>query len=163
MSGRGTASGVVFQAEVGAYAAAFILGERPTARLSTGLPGNPIKVNFETPTAVDDVVLRTDVGEIYVQAKRAISLSARAGSEFASVADQFVRQYRAGVVENGVRRDLDPVRDRLLLVVEEDTGDPIAIHLKEVLIDTGPARRRPSRQIYKLRSRFSLHMWTETG
>lgn len=132
MSGRGTAAGVVFQAEVGAYAAAFILGERPISRLSTGFPGSPIKVNFETPTAVDDVVVRTNVGEIYVQAKRAISLSTKAGSELASVADQFVRQFRAGVLDSGIRRDLDVARDRLLLVVGEDTGDPIAIHLKEV-------------------------------
>ncbi|WP_237151858.1 hypothetical protein [Oryzibacter oryziterrae] len=133
MSGRGTAAGVVFQAEVGAYTAAFILGERPTSRLSTGLPGNPIKVNFETPTAVDDVVVRTDVGEIYVQAKRNISLSAKADSDLASVADQFVRQFRAGVLDSGVRRGLDVARDRLLLVVEEDTSDTIIIHLKEVL------------------------------
>lgn len=75
-------------------------------RLSTGLPGSPIKMNFETPTAVDDVVLKTDVGEIYVQAKRTITLSAKADSELASVAYQFVRQFRAGVIENGVRRDL---------------------------------------------------------
>lgn len=55
-----------------------------------GLPGNPIMVNFGTLNAVSDV--RTDAGEFYVQAKRAISLSARADSELASVANQFVRQ-----------------------------------------------------------------------
>ena len=65
MSGRGTAAGVIFQAEVGAYAAALILGQRPISRLSTGLPGSPIKVNFETPAAVDDVVVQTDTGDVY--------------------------------------------------------------------------------------------------
>ncbi len=163
MSGRGTAAGVVFQAEVGAYAAALILGQRPISRLSTGLPGSPLRVNFETPTAVDDVVLKTDVGEIYVQAKRAITLSAKADSELASVSDQFVRQFRAGVIENGVRRELDPVRDRLLLVVEEDTGDPISIHLKRSSPDIGPAPRRHFLRISKLRSRRSLHTWTRHG
>lgn len=161
MSGRGTAAGVVFQAEVGAYAAAFILGERPISRLSSGLPGTPIKVNFETPNAVDDVVVRTDVGEIYVQAKRAISLSAKADSELASVADQFVRQFRAGVIESGVRRDLEPASDRLLLVVEEDTGDPISIHLKEVFDRhrTGAATALPGNRTTALAT-FSAHVDT---
>ncbi|MDQ0563237.1 hypothetical protein QO004_005046 [Rhizobium mesoamericanum] len=161
MSGRGTAAGVVFQAEVGAYAAALILGERPISRLSTGLPGNPIKVNFETPTAVDDVVVRTNVGEIYVQAKRAISLSAKADSELASVADQFVRQFRAGVIDSRVRRDLEPARDRLLLVVEEGTGDPIAIHLKEVFdrYRTGAATALPTNRQTALET-FLAHVDT---
>src|SRR4051794_16454269 len=117
MSGRGPAEGVVFQAEVGAAAAALLLAERAVSRLGSSLPGTPIRVLFETPTAVDDVLIETDVGIIYVQAKRTIALSPKADSKLASVADQFVRQYRDGVLEGGVRRDLDPAKDRLLLAV----------------------------------------------
>ncbi len=159
MSGRGTAAGVVFQAEVGANAAAFILGERPISRLSTGLPGNPIKVNFETPTAVDDAVVQTDGGQIYVQAKRTITLSKKADSELASVADQFVRQFRRGVTESGIRRDFEVAHDRLLLVIGEGTGDPIAIHLKEVFSRqrTSAATALPS-NLQTALSTFSAHM-----
>jgi hypothetical protein len=159
MSGRGTAGGVVFQAEVGAFVAAFILGERPMSRLGTGLPGNPTKVSFETPTAVDDVLVNTDAGEIYIQAKRTITLSEKEDSELASVADQFVRQFRAGVIENGVPRDLDSARDRLLLAVGYETGDRIAVHLKDVLDRhrTGAATALPQNLTTAL-SIFSKHV-----
>ena len=64
MSGRGTAGGVVFQAEIGAAVAGLILAERDLARLGSDLPGRPQRVLFETPTAVDDVLIETDVGEV---------------------------------------------------------------------------------------------------
>src|SRR5688572_25802785 len=105
MGGRGTAGGIVFQAEVGAYAAGLLLAERPIARLGGNLPGTPAKILFETADAVDDVLIRTDCGSIYVQAKRTISLSSSADGELASVADQFVRQYRAGVESGSSRRE----------------------------------------------------------
>lgn len=133
MSGRGTAEGVVFQAEFGAAAAALLLAERAMSRLGTGLPGRPVRVLFETPTAVDDVLIETDVGIVYVQAKRTISLSTKPDSELASVADQFVRQYRDGALEGGLRRDLDPARDRLLLAVSPDTVGTVSRNLREAL------------------------------
>ncbi|WP_029587485.1 hypothetical protein [Bradyrhizobium sp. URHD0069] len=133
MSGRGTAGGVVFQAEIGAAVAGLILAERDLARLGSGLPGLPQRVLFETPTAVDDVIIETDVGEVYVQAKRTISLSSKDDSGLASVVDQFVRQFRSGINENGSRRDLDPARDRLLLSVSDNTVATVANHLKEAL------------------------------
>ncbi len=103
------------------------------SRLGTGLPGRPARVLFETPTAVDDVLVETDVGIVYVQAKRTISLSTKPDSELASVADQFVRQYRDGALEGGVRRDLDPARDRLLLAVSPDTVGTVSRNLREAL------------------------------
>ena len=149
MSGRGTAAGVDFQAVVGAHVAALMLAERPMSRLAAGLPGHPRKVLFETPAAVDDVLVLTDVGEIYVQAKSSLPLSALPTSELASVADQFVRQFRAGVTENGARRELDPTRDRLVLAVSGEAPDTIAKDLREVLdrLRTGAATGLPQKLV----------------
>jgi hypothetical protein len=133
MSGRGTASGVVFQGEVGARVAGLILTERPLSRIFPNVPGAPRRVLFETPALVDDVLVQTDIGEVYVQAKRTISLSTKKGSDLASVVAQFARQFRAGLGADGARRTPDPARDRFLLIVGEDTATPIARDLREVL------------------------------
>ncbi|MCG5248095.1 NACHT domain-containing protein [Methylorubrum extorquens] len=133
MSGRGTAGGVVFQSEVGALAAALLLAERPLSRLGFSLLGTPRSIKFETPSAVDDLLIETDLGEIYVQAKRTISVSSAAESELASVVDQFVRQFRAGVAESSVRRAFSPLRDRLVLAVGSETTAPAREHLRTVL------------------------------
>jgi hypothetical protein len=71
---------------VGAAVASLVLAERDLARLGSDLPGRLQRVLFETPTVVDDVLIETDVGQVYVQAKRTISLSAKNDSELASVA-----------------------------------------------------------------------------
>ena len=146
MSGRGTASGVGFQAQIGAAIAGLILAERDLSRLRSGLPGRPSHVRFETPTAVDDLQILTDRGHVFVQAKTTLSLSPKPGSELASVADQFVRQFRAGITEQGVRRDLSPASDRLLLVVGDRTGTPISHDLQDALDRnrTGAATGLPS-------------------
>ncbi len=133
MSGRGTSGGVVFQAEVGAYIAAGILAERPLSRLDTSLPGSPEKVLFETLSAVDDILVETDVGTIFFQAKRTISLSDNVTSDLASVVSQFVKQYREGVLYKGILRHLDVAKDRLVLVVSDESPDTITQNLCEIL------------------------------
>ena len=145
MSGRGTAGGVVFQSEVGACAAGLLLSERPLMRLSASLIGTPKAIKFETPEDVDDLLIETDLGSTYVQAKRTISLSAEPEGELASVADQFVRQFRNGVDECGVRRDFSPLRDRLVLAVSPDTTGPVRDNLRAVLdrVRTGAATGLP--------------------
>jgi len=57
MSGRGTASGVAFQSQVGAYIASLMLAERPLSSLAQTLPGAPTRILFETPTLVDDILV----------------------------------------------------------------------------------------------------------
>jgi hypothetical protein len=162
MSGRGTAGGVVFQGEVGARAAGLMLSERPLSRIAPETPGHPRRVLFETPAAVDDLLVETDLGEVYVQAKRTITLSEKANSELASVADQFVRQFLAGVVKGDVRRDLEPARDRLVLAVDDDAGAPVADHLRQALdrTRTGAATALPETLAKALRV-FTAHLERE--
>lgn len=132
--GRATAGGVVFQSIVGACVAAALLAERPASRVAIGLPGLPKKIRFETPSAVDDFTVETDIGRLFVQAKRTIALSPAEGSELASVAVQFVRQYRQGVAEDEApRRLLDLSRDRLVLAVSDQAAGTVTENLRGVL------------------------------
>lgn len=133
MSGRSTASGVAFQARVGAYVAALMLAERPLSSLAQALPGAPTRILFETPAPVDDVLVETNVGEIYVQAKNSISLSDKPDSELASVAQQFVRQYCEKSGSQSTKRSFLSAQDRLVLAVGEETPATIRDHLREAL------------------------------
>ncbi len=133
MSGRGTASGVAFQSRVGAYIAAMMLAERPLSTLARTLPGSPERILFETPASVDDVLIETSEGEIYVQAKNNISLSDKSDSELASVAQQFVRQYREKAGSKSAKRPFDPAYDRLVLAVGTESPATMRNDLREVL------------------------------
>lgn len=131
--GRATAGGVAFQSFVGACVAAILLGERPASRLASGLPGMPRRVLFETPASVDDLTVETDLGSIYIQAKRTIALTRSHEGELASVASQFVRQFQEGIPTGDGRRAFDPARDRLVLAVSDQTSGSVANDLREAL------------------------------
>ncbi|QFY44630.1 hypothetical protein F6R98_20015 [Candidatus Methylospira mobilis] len=165
MSGRGTAGGVVFQARVGAYVAALMLAERPLLSLAQDLPGAPTRILFETTAPVDDVLVETDIGEIYVQAKNTISLSDKSDSELASVAQQFVRQYREKAGSQSTKRFFHSAQDRLVLAVGENTLGPIRDHLREALERnaTNAATALPQRldKALKVFSNQISSAWTE--
>nr|WP_199076223.1 hypothetical protein [Pedobacter sp. ASV19] len=146
MSGRGTSAGVLFQSEVGAYAAALLLTERPLSRLGDNLPGKPLKIFMESPSAVDDVNVVTDKGLVYFQAKTSLSLSDNPASELGSVFDQFVRQYLQGVPDGSKTREMDLFMDRLVLVVSENTPATVRNDLREALYRnrTGAATALPA-------------------
>lgn len=133
MSGRATSAGVLFQSEVGAYVAALLLTERPLSRLGGNLPGKPLKIFMEAPSAVDDVNVITDKGLIYIQAKTNLSLSDNPSSELGSVFDQFVRQFRAGVPDGTKMREMDVIRDRLVLIISENAPATVRNDLREAL------------------------------
>lgn len=147
MSGRATSAGVLFQSEVGAYVAALLLTERPLSRLDDNLPGKPLKIFMESPSAVDDVNVITDKGMVYFQAKTSLSISDKLSSEMGSVVDQFVRQYRVGVPDGSKTRVMDVSRDRLVLVVSENAPSTVRNDLHEALTRnrTGAATALPVR------------------
>lgn len=133
MSGRGTAGGVSFQALVGAVVAGLLLSGRPLSRLSASLAGSPRRVLFETPDPVDDVRVETDMGVVYIQAKRTLTLSSSNESELRSVADQFVAQYRRGVELGGRKRTFDVTADRLVIAVSAGAAATVATNLRDAL------------------------------
>ena len=93
--GAATNLGIGFQQRVGAMVlAAMLTGLDPLVPFQMTGPGREVEqVRFETDDEIDDLVLVTNKGRIFVQAKRSMSLSESPGSDFLAVIRQFVRQY----------------------------------------------------------------------
>lgn len=80
-----------------------------------------IDLKFESSHDIDDLVVSTDKANIFIQAKRSISLSTSKTSEFYKVIKQFVSQYLSGVNEN----------DRFVLATSSKASSPITRDLKK--------------------------------
>jgi len=126
--GAATASGMDFQNRVAAWVAVHVLAEKD-AGATFGLPNDVFLewLRCETGQSVDDLVVGTSAGGfVFIQAKRRIQLSASKSSEFASVIDQFVRQFIS--CRNHVsatppfNRPLDKTKDRLVLVTSSSSS-----------------------------------------
>ena len=79
-------------------------------------------LRFEAEHAIDDLVLETSRGRVFVQAKRSLQLSAADNSDFSSVVGQFVRQQ----IENEAAGDI------YLLAVSPRSSQRITQELKHI-------------------------------
>ena len=159
MSGRGTAAGIEFQGRIGAVFASLLLAGRACSIIDPQLPGKPTKIKFEVPSAVDDIVVETDQGQILIQAKNSICLSEPGKGDLYSAIKQFVQQYLDGVIEDGVRRDLDVKYDRLVLAVPDKAPDTVKNDLKTLIdrLRTGAATGI-SQKLQDIRTKFERHI-----
>lgn len=119
--GHATFGGVTFQSEVGAWMAALVLTERAAPSIG---PGVPISLQLEAVSAVDDVIVKTNLlGGWFINVKTEVSISKGVDSELSSVVDQFVRQWILGwpddTNDQQQFRRADTSRDRLVLVLKE--------------------------------------------
>lgn len=133
--GHATASGVDFQAKLGAWFASHLLAER---RLGLQLTGAHVQsLRFETEAPVDDILVETEKGRIFVQAKASLSFSNTLESELAKTAEQFVRQWIACSTGNGDRKWNRPLRrdrDRLLLALGSEASKTLSVDLAQGLV-----------------------------
>lgn len=132
--GNATAAGVEFQAKLGACMASRLLAERP---LDPRLTGKCIRsLRFETEAPVDDILVETEEGWIFFQAKTRLTLSATPRSELAKTVDQFVRQWiecSTGDGSRGWNRPLQPDRDRLVLALGAGAPQSLSADLAQGL------------------------------
>lgn len=132
--GNATAAGVDFQAKLGAWLASQLLAERP---LDARLTGKRLRsLRFETEAPVNDILVETDGGWTFVQAKTSLTLSSSSQSDLAKTADQFVRQWLACSTGDGGRgwnRPLQPDRDRLVLALGPGASRSISADLAQGL------------------------------
>lgn len=132
--GAATQGGVAFQNLVAAWVCVMMLAERPATPI--GSAARPIYLRFETPEPTDDLLVGCcDGSHSFGQAKRSLSLSAGPNSDFASVIEQFVRQYASTHNASGPRpwqSPLDLNRDRLVLATSSLSSAPIRVHLRAV-------------------------------
>lgn len=137
--GAAAAGGIAYQARVAAWAAARILAEERASGFWGFSSISLAALYCETGAGVDDLLLVTsEAGELFVQAKRRIDLGQGAGSELASYVAQCVRQHHAGrrgAAFSGVGggEPLDPTRDRLLLVTSSGASARVRVQLRRVL------------------------------
>lgn len=137
--GAAASAGIEYQARVAAWVAVSVLAQDEVSP-PWSLPQN-VRLEgvwCETDQPVDDVRVSTSAGGYaFLQAKRRLDLSRRPDSELASALDQFVRQFLRGDSRSASRkpweRELDPVRDRLVLVVGPESSAAIRVHLPRLL------------------------------
>jgi hypothetical protein len=113
--GAATQGGIGFQNHVAAWVGVMMLAERPATPIGPAV--RPIYLRFETPEPTDDLLVGcSDGSHAFGQAKRGLNLSTASSSEFASVIEQFVRQYlssRNGAGPRPWQHPLNPLRDSL--------------------------------------------------
>ena len=137
--GAAAGAGMDYQARVTAWVTVRLLAESDVEP-PFGLKGAVIGIACEAPEPVDDLVVRTESGDIaYVQAKRSVSLSkyrdrdGRLG-RLAKAVDQFVRQF---LRLRGTARDGDTLAEvvgvRFVLAVGTRTPATVRVNLREVL------------------------------
>ncbi|MDD9996912.1 MAG: ATP-binding protein [Rhodospirillaceae bacterium] len=132
--GHATAAGVTFQANIGAWFASHLLAERKLAAPLTG--GRVLSVRFETEAPVDDVLIETETGWIFVQAKSSLTLSPSSDSVLAKTAEQFVRQWLActtGKGDHDWNRPIGHGGNRFLLAMGSNAPKTISVDLADGL------------------------------
>jgi hypothetical protein len=130
--GNATAAGVTFQAQFGAWLASQLLAERPLDACLTGKRLQSLR--FETEAPVDDILVETDEGWIFIQAKTSLTLSVSPKGDLAKTVDQFVRQWLACSTGNGGygwNRPLLPDRDRLVLALGPRASRSLSVDLAQ--------------------------------
>jgi hypothetical protein len=137
--GRATVGGTSFQVRVGAWLLGRILLEQNATSLHR-LPADVIagKLFSETRGATDDLVVEWQNGGFsFMQAKQGLSAEIAPSSDFAKTIRQFVNQHHEcrnrAAGPRPWNRPLDPVRDRLVLVVDEGASGPVSRLLPKVL------------------------------
>jgi len=130
--GAATAGGMEYQHRVAAWVAVLILAETSVSP-PWGFPeAFPLKsLQCETNQPVDDLLVENQEGKrAFIQVKRTLNSSKVATSDFAKVIDQFVRQIHVGQQEG---KPLDPITDRLVLVVGPEASNTIRNDLRRLL------------------------------
>src|SRR5258708_34893981 len=119
--GRATEAGMSFQARVGTWIAAHLVGDAPVGE-RFGLSGNPrpLELQFETGVGLDDIVLRlSDGGEIFIQCTTQSGLTRRPSSALANTIAPLVRLYVAHSPES---KRLDPTRSTAFLAITDNAS-----------------------------------------
>lgn len=127
--GNATASGVTFQASIGASFVVSGIAQVPVdSRLGLG-QAIPVALRFETEAPVDDVLVELDTsGWVFVQGKNSLSSSESTDSELGKTCDEFIRLWELAAKGNGQHGWDRPLRagsDALLIAVGAETSGTI--------------------------------------
>jgi len=122
--GAATNTGIDYQQRLAAYFLIQMLLDIDSLS-GIGLDGvYPItEISFESSSYIDDMVVKTKNGYLYIQAKRNISMSDNADSEFQKTIHQFVNQFLINTAAN----------DKYILATSSSTSSKIRHDLRKIL------------------------------
>jgi hypothetical protein len=117
--GRATEAGMAFQAAVGTWFAAHLVTDLPVgSRFGLLVNARPLRLQFETGDALDDIVLHlTDGNAVYLQCKTRPGLETRTDSALGKTIAQLVRFLIDARAAGG---SPDPTRVAAVLAVADD-------------------------------------------
>lgn len=134
VGGAATARGVGLEGRAVAWLASHALAHR--ALPAEWAPGDPVTaVGGQTARTVDDIGAMTEQdGHILIQSKQNLHLGTTSTSRFADVTRQVVNQAREGVPDDaGHVRSLDPIKDRLVILVDAESPRSVRVDLAAVV------------------------------
>lgn len=159
------AAGTHFEDLVAAWIAVRILGEQDVAP-PWGLPATCVLswLQCQGTSHVEDIeVGASDGTHVYLQAKRSIDLGRKHTSEFASVIQQFVKQFivhsRASILADAPAHPASGPKAIFVLATSTRSSAPVRIHLpaamgkacdqhlRELPLDRAPANREESKAL----------------
>lgn len=122
--GAATNTGIDYQQRLAAYFLIQMLLDVDSLA-GIGLDGvYPItEVSFESSSCIDDIVIKTNNGTLYIQAKRNISMSDNVDSEFQKTINQFVSQYLLNAAAN----------DKYVIATSSGSSSKIKQDLRKIL------------------------------
>ncbi|WP_194909029.1 ATP-binding protein [Catenulispora rubra] len=133
--GAGGASGVGIEGRITAWVACHVLARRTVVEFDVA--GVPVSVGGQTSHGVDDVgVVLDDGGYVLIQSKKKLTRSELDDSDLADALRQVVAVFRDGLRvghESSLIRPVDPVRDRLVILTDQDAPPTVREDMAQVV------------------------------
>lgn len=136
--GAAGASGVGLQNRVFGWAAAAMAAEKPLLNPNL-VAGTVARVGAQTGYDLDDVAVQTDADNYALfQVKAGLGLGKAESSPLAEALEQAVKQYLDGLLRapDGTERQVDPVRDALVLCTDSSAPATVRLHLAQAITRT---------------------------
>jgi hypothetical protein len=161
--GAATNSGIDFQQRIAALVMAHVIADvKDFTSVNLGGILDVREMRFESNDCIDDLVIVSDQGRTYIQAKHTLSLSAKFDSEFSSVLKQFVSQHLASGMDSDsyviatssgasrrITKELRKLTEAARLNEESSDDNPFTLVEKDV--------------IEKTKSLLQAHFFEKTG
>lgn len=161
--GAAANSGIDFQQRIAALVMAHVIADvKDFTSVNLGDVLDVREIRFETTDCIDDLVIVSDQGSTYIQAKHSLSLSEKLESEYSSVLKQFVAQHLAGGAESDsyVLATSSRASRRITNELRKLTE---AARLNEASSNDNPLTQAEMNVIEKTKALLQKHFFEKTG
>lgn len=161
--GAAANSGIDFQQRIAALVMAHVIADvKDFTSVNLGDVLDVREIRFETNDCIDDLVIVSDQGRTYVQAKHSLSLSEKTDSEYSSVLKQFIAQHLACSADSDsyVIATSSRASQRITKELRKLTE---AARLNEISSDDNPLTQAEKDVIEKTKGLLQTHFLEKTG